>query len=92
MLHPTGRLIAFAILHQSYSPQTANPYVPMLLNGACDETSDKSEQAFVQLLLTSSSGNNNNEVLNQSAVDYINGSLSASQVGFYFCKMLLSFD
>ncbi|PAN16367.1 hypothetical protein PAHAL_3G055500 [Panicum hallii] len=80
MLHPTGRLIAFAILHQSYSPQTANPYVPMLLNGACDETSDKSEQAFVQLLLTSSSGNNNNEVLNQSAVDYINGSLSASQV------------
>ncbi|PUZ63255.1 hypothetical protein GQ55_3G053400 [Panicum hallii var. hallii] len=80
MLHPTGRLIAFAILHQSYSPQTANPYVPMLLNGACDETSDKSEQAFVQLLLTSSSGNNNNEVLNQSAVDYINGSLSASQI------------
>ncbi|RLM99711.1 CCR4-NOT transcription complex subunit 11 [Panicum miliaceum] len=80
MLHPTGRLIAFAILHQSYSPQTANPYVPMLLNGACDETSDKSERAFVQLLLTSSSGNNNNEVLNQSAVDCINGSLSASQV------------
>ncbi|KAG2623452.1 hypothetical protein PVAP13_3KG061500 [Panicum virgatum] len=80
MLHPTGRLIAFAILHQSYSPQTANPYIPMLLDGACDETSDKSERAFVQLLLTSSSGNNNNEVLNQSAVDYINGSVSASQV------------
>ncbi|XP_066358915.1 uncharacterized protein [Miscanthus floridulus] len=50
MLHPTGRLIAFAILHQSYSPQTANPYIPILLN-----------------------------VLNQSAVDYINGSVSASQ-------------
>jgi hypothetical protein len=32
MLHPTGRLIAFAILHQSYSPQTANPYIPILLN------------------------------------------------------------
>ncbi|RCV35890.1 hypothetical protein SETIT_7G276200v2 [Setaria italica] len=79
MLHPTGRLIAFAILHQSYSPQTANPYVPILLNAACDETSEKSERAFVQLLLTSSSGNNNNEVLNQSAVDYINGSVSASQ-------------
>ncbi|KAG0520456.1 hypothetical protein BDA96_08G075800 [Sorghum bicolor] len=79
MLHPTGRLIAFAILHQSYSPQTANPYIPILLNAACDETSEKSERAFVQLLLTSSSGNNNNEVLNQSAVDYINGSVSASQ-------------
>ncbi|KAK8449928.1 hypothetical protein SEVIR_7G287300v4 [Setaria viridis] len=50
-----------------------------LLEAACDETSEKSERAFVQLLLTSSSGNNNNEVLNQSAVDYINGSVSASQ-------------
>ncbi|CAN6339935.1 unnamed protein product [Urochloa humidicola] len=79
MLHPTGRLIAFAILHQSYSPQTENPYVPILLNAACDETSEKSERVFVQLILTSSSGSNNNEVLNQSAVDYINGSASASQ-------------
>ncbi|KAF8658057.1 hypothetical protein HU200_059521 [Digitaria exilis] len=79
MLHPTGRLIAFAILHQSYSPQTVNPYVPILLNAACDETSGKSERAFVQLLLTSSSGNNNNEILNQSAVDYLNGPVSASQ-------------
>lgn len=35
MLHPTGRLIAFAILHQSYSPQTVNPYVPILLNVSC---------------------------------------------------------
>jgi hypothetical protein len=32
MLHPTGRLIAFAILHQSYSSEPANPYVPLLLN------------------------------------------------------------
>ncbi|KAJ1265165.1 hypothetical protein BS78_08G058900 [Paspalum vaginatum] len=79
MLHPTGRLIAFAILHQTYSPQTENPYVPILLSAACDEMSEKSERAFAQLLLTSSSGNNNNEVLNQSAVDYINGSVSASQ-------------
>uniref|UniRef100_A0A0E0MKJ8 CCR4-NOT transcription complex subunit 11 n=1 Tax=Oryza punctata TaxID=4537 RepID=A0A0E0MKJ8_ORYPU len=79
MLHPTGRLIAFAILHQSYSSEPANPYVPLLLNAACDETSEKSERAFVQLLLTSASGNNNIEVLKQSAVDYINGSDSASQ-------------
>uniref|UniRef100_A0A0D3HSC9 CCR4-NOT transcription complex subunit 11 n=2 Tax=Oryza TaxID=4527 RepID=A0A0D3HSC9_9ORYZ len=79
MLHPTGRLIAFAILHQSYSSEPTNPYVPLLLNAACDETSEKSERAFVQLLLTSASGNNNIEVLKQSAVDYINGSDSASQ-------------
>ena len=32
MLHATGRLIAFAILHQSYSSQPVNPYVPLLLN------------------------------------------------------------
>lgn len=79
MLHPTGRLIAFAILHQSYSSQPVNPYVALLLNAACDETSDKSERAFVQLLLTSASGNNNNEVLQLSAVDYLSGPLSASQ-------------
>jgi len=52
----------------------------MLLNGACDEASDRSERAFVQQLLTSPGGDNNNEVLNQSAVDYLNGSVSASQV------------
>ncbi|VAI29146.1 unnamed protein product [Triticum turgidum subsp. durum] len=79
MLHATGRLIAFAILHQSYSSQPVNPYVPLLLNAACDESSDKSEQAFVQLLLTSASGDNNNEVLQKSAVDYVNGPVSASQ-------------
>ncbi|KAM3273251.1 hypothetical protein ACQJBY_042919 [Aegilops geniculata] len=79
MLHATGRLIAFAILHQSYSSQPVNPYVPLLLNAACDESSDKSEQAFVQLLLTSSSGDNSNEVLQKSAVDYVNGPVSASQ-------------
>jgi hypothetical protein len=79
MLHPTGRLIAFAILHQSYSSQPVNPYVPLLLNAACDETSEKSERVFVQLLLMSANGNNNNEVLQQSAVDYINGPVSASQ-------------
>jgi hypothetical protein len=31
------------------------------LQAACDETSDKSERAFVQLLLMAN-GNNNNEV------------------------------
>ncbi|KAK3136324.1 hypothetical protein QOZ80_5BG0431690 [Eleusine coracana subsp. coracana] len=79
MLQPAGRLIAFAILHQSYSSQLANPYVSLLLNAACDETSEKSECAFIQLLLISASGNDN-EVLKQSAVDYISGFVSASQV------------
>ncbi|KAG8093470.1 hypothetical protein GUJ93_ZPchr0012g21463 [Zizania palustris] len=79
MLHPNGRLIAFAILHQSYSSEPANPYVPFLLNAACDGTSEKSERVFVQLLLTSASGSNNIEVLKQSAIDYIKGSDSASQ-------------
>ncbi|KAL5205595.1 hypothetical protein ABZP36_033804 [Zizania latifolia] len=79
LLHPNGRLIAFAILHQSYSSEPANPYVPLLLNAACDETSEKPERAFVQLLLTSASGNNNIEVLKQSAVDYIKGFDSAAQ-------------
>lgn len=36
------------------------------LQAACDETSEKSERAFVQLLLTSSSGNSNNEVFSLS--------------------------
>ena len=42
--------------------------------GACDETSDKSERAFVQLLLTSSSGNNNNEVFSSFVDFFINTS------------------
>ncbi|RCV37689.1 hypothetical protein SETIT_8G082900v2 [Setaria italica] len=79
MLQPAERLIAFAILHQGYSSQLANPFVPLLINAACDETSEKAERVFLQLLLSLTNGDNN-EVLKQSAVDYLNGSDYASQV------------
>ncbi|RLM58389.1 CCR4-NOT transcription complex subunit 11-like [Panicum miliaceum] len=79
MLQPAERLIAFAILHQGYSSQLANPFVPLLINAACDETSEKAERVFLQLLLSSTNGDSN-EVLKQSAVDYLNGSDCASQV------------
>ncbi|OEL25186.1 CCR4-NOT transcription complex subunit 11 [Dichanthelium oligosanthes] len=49
------------------------------LQAACDETSEKAERVFLQLLLSSTNGDNN-EVLKQSAVDYLNGSDYASQV------------
>nr|ACN25727.1 unknown [Zea mays] len=79
MLQPAERLVAFAILHQGYSSQLANPFLPLLINAACDETSEEAEQAFLQLLLSSTNGDNI-EVLKQSAVAYLNGSDYASQV------------
>nr|CAB3489577.1 unnamed protein product [Digitaria exilis] len=79
MLQPAERLIAFAILHQGYSSKLANPFVPLLINAACDETSEKAERVFLQLLLSSTDGDNN-EVLKQSAIEYLNGSDYASQV------------
>ena len=35
MLQPAERLVAFAILHQGYSSQLANPFVPLLINVSC---------------------------------------------------------
>ncbi|XP_062197258.1 uncharacterized protein LOC133900137 isoform X2 [Phragmites australis] len=80
MLRPAERLIAFVILLQGYSSQLENPFVPLLINAACDETSEKAEQAFLQLLLISANGDNNKEILKQSAEDYMKGSNYASQV------------
>uniref|UniRef100_A0A0A9DEU7 Uncharacterized protein n=1 Tax=Arundo donax TaxID=35708 RepID=A0A0A9DEU7_ARUDO len=80
MLLPAERLIAFAILHQGYSSQLANPFVPLLINAACDETSVMAERALVQLLLSLANGDNNKEILKQSAVDYLNRSHYDSQV------------
>jgi len=79
MLQPAERLVAFAILHQGYSSQLANPFLPLLINAACDETSEKAEQAFLHVLLSSTNGDNS-EILKQSALDYLNGSDYASQV------------
>jgi hypothetical protein len=35
MLQPAERLVAFAILHQGYSSQLANPFLPLLINVSC---------------------------------------------------------
>jgi hypothetical protein len=80
MLKPAERLIGFTILHQGYSLQLANPFVPLLINAACDETSEERERAYLQLLLSLANEENNKEILKQSAVDYLNGSHNASQV------------
>ncbi|ERM99723.1 hypothetical protein AMTRI_Chr11g158470 [Amborella trichopoda] len=67
------RLIAFTILHQIYSSQQSpsNPFISILIDAACNDTSEKMERAFVHQLLTSITTNNNKEVLKQSAVDFI---------------------
>ncbi|KAM0909568.1 hypothetical protein ACQ4PT_014732 [Festuca glaucescens] len=74
------RLIAFAMLHQGYSSQLANPFVPLLINAACDETSERPERVFLQLLLSSANGDNSKEILKQSAADYLKEPSYASQV------------
>uniref|UniRef100_A0A0D9XQP3 Uncharacterized protein n=1 Tax=Leersia perrieri TaxID=77586 RepID=A0A0D9XQP3_9ORYZ len=80
MLRPAERLIALAILYQCYSSQLGNPFVPLLIHVACDETSDKPERVFLQLLLNSTNGDNNMEILRHSAADYLEKSAYASQV------------
>lgn len=70
MLNSTQRLVGFSILHQTYSSQqaSANPFISLLINAACDDEAEKYERAFVVQLLSSSK-----EVLKYSAVDYISG-------------------
>ncbi|KAF9664028.1 hypothetical protein SADUNF_Sadunf17G0113500 [Salix dunnii] len=73
MLKSTERLIAFAILYQTYSsqPTSANPYVALFINAACDEDAEKYERAFVLQLLASGSSRGSKEFLKQSAANYI---------------------
>ncbi|XP_043722690.1 CCR4-NOT transcription complex subunit 11-like [Telopea speciosissima] len=75
MLKPTQRLVAFAILHQTYSSQSssASPFISLLINAACDDAAEKMERAFVLQLLGSVVADNSKEVLKQSAEDYIKG-------------------
>ncbi|XP_077231626.1 CCR4-NOT transcription complex subunit isoform X1 [Tasmannia lanceolata] len=75
VLRPGQRLIAFAILHQSYSTQQSspNPFTSVLVNAACDDAAEKMERAFILQLLGSSGASTNKEVLKQSAVDFIKG-------------------
>ncbi|XP_062083736.1 uncharacterized protein LOC133790213 [Humulus lupulus] len=75
MLNSTQRLIAFALLHQSYSAQTssANPFLTLFITAACNDETEKYERAFLLLLLSSDTSSNGKEFLKQSATDYING-------------------
>ncbi|GKV25417.1 hypothetical protein SLEP1_g34860 [Rubroshorea leprosula] len=72
-LSSSERLVAFAILHQSYSSQkpSANPFISFLVNAACDDKAEKFERAFIIHLLGSGSSNNSKEIVKLSAADYI---------------------
>ncbi|KAF5206707.1 Ccr4-not transcription complex subunit [Thalictrum thalictroides] len=82
LLKPAQRLIAFAILHQAYmlEQSSANPFVSVLVNAVCDDTSEIMERAFVLQLLGSSGANSRKEVLCQSALGYISGFDPSSHV------------
>ncbi|KAK9012671.1 hypothetical protein V6N11_040710 [Hibiscus sabdariffa] len=81
MLSSTERLVAFAILHRSYSSQksAANPFISFLVNAACDDGAEKYERAFILQLLSSSNSNSSKEFLKQSASDYIKNFDPSSQ-------------
>jgi len=68
------------VLHKAYNVWSCSRlFFFCFLQAACDETSEKAERVFLQLLL-SSTNEDSNEVLKQSAVDYLNESDHASQV------------
>ncbi|KAA8531276.1 hypothetical protein F0562_005985 [Nyssa sinensis] len=73
MLKSAQRLVAFSILHQTYSSQqpSSNPFISVLVNAACDGEAEKYERAFILQLLGLVSSSSNKEVLKQSAADYI---------------------
>uniref|UniRef100_A0A5B6YV52 CCR4-NOT transcription complex subunit 11 n=1 Tax=Davidia involucrata TaxID=16924 RepID=A0A5B6YV52_DAVIN len=73
MLKSTQRLVAFAILHHTYSSQqpSSNPFISVLVNAACDGEAEKYERAFILQLLGLVSSSSSKEVLKQSAADYI---------------------
>ncbi|XVF14703.1 hypothetical protein REPUB_Repub09cG0084200 [Reevesia pubescens] len=81
MLSSTERLVAFAILHRSYSSQksAANPFISFLVNAACDDGAEKNERAFILHLLGSSNSNSSKEFLKQSASDFIKNFDPSSQ-------------
>ncbi|KAJ4829640.1 hypothetical protein Tsubulata_035699 [Turnera subulata] len=80
MLKSTERLIALAILHQPFSsssssssqrhssPSASHPFLPFLINVACDDEAERCERAFVLQLLAS---NSSKEFLKESAANYI---------------------
>ncbi|PSS21567.1 CCR4-NOT transcription complex subunit like [Actinidia chinensis var. chinensis] len=73
ILKSTQRLVALAILHQTYSSQkpSSNPFINFLVNAACDDEAEKYERAFILQLLGSTDCVTVKEVLKLSAADYI---------------------
>ncbi|KAJ6936121.1 CCR4-NOT transcription complex subunit 11-like isoform X1 [Populus alba x Populus x berolinensis] len=73
MFKSTERLTAFAILYLTYSLQqsSANPFVALFINAACDEGAEKYERAFVLQLLDCGGSGGSKEFLKQSAANYI---------------------
>ncbi|KAF5960723.1 hypothetical protein HYC85_001932 [Camellia sinensis] len=73
MLKPTQRLVTLAILNQTYSSEqsSSNPFIPFLINAACDDEAEKSERAFILQLLGSINSGSIKEVLKLSAADFI---------------------
>ncbi|CAI9286795.1 unnamed protein product [Lactuca saligna] len=68
-LKSTERLVAFALLHHTYSPlksSSTNPYISLLTNTANDEKTDTLERAFILHLLSSPS-----PVMKLSPADFI---------------------
>ncbi|KAF6141482.1 hypothetical protein GIB67_000863 [Kingdonia uniflora] len=99
MLKATQRLIAFAILEQTYALQkpSMNPFISFLLNAACDEGAEKMERTFILQLLGSGGANSNREVLKWSTADYIKGFdpsshvlLQRDQLNNQYCEQLQS--
>lgn len=82
MLKSTQRLVALAILHQTYSllQPSANPFISLLINAACDPEAEKYERAFVLQLLSVAGSSSSKEILTQSTADYIKSSDPASYV------------
>ncbi|CAL5324108.1 unnamed protein product [Camellia sinensis] len=73
MLKPTQRLVTLAILNQTYSSEqsSSNPFLPFLINAACDDEAEKCERAFILQLLGSINSGSIKEVLKLSAADFI---------------------
>ncbi|XVF58908.1 hypothetical protein PTKIN_Ptkin07bG0103700 [Pterospermum kingtungense] len=80
MLSSSERLVAFAILHRSYSSQksASNPFISFLVNAASDDGAEKYERAFV-LHLLGCGNSSGQEFLQQSASDYIKNFDPSSQ-------------
>ncbi|CAM8994011.1 unnamed protein product [Rhodiola kirilowii] len=82
MLKQTQRMIALGILTQAYSsqPASANPFISLLMNVACDEESEKYERAFVLQLIGVVNPGKHKEIPKQSILDYIKVLDPSSQV------------